>query len=321
MSQKEIHFSPEDEKLFSKIGKICNFADGDIIFNQGDMGRSMFYIKEGIVCLIFDGWRSEKELEAGNIFGELAFIMGSHCRTGTAMAVGDTCLIELSQETVEELIEVNPRWLISVFRRTCAYLLESEQNLVIDLKENNQKLKLTVDYLVRTKNELNQKEILANTDGLTRLYNRRLWDQQLDKCIELAKNESSPLCLVMFDLDGFKPINDKLGHAVGDDALRSVAKILMECVSQTDIPCRLGGDEFGVIMPGVKADESQLVCEQLLHKIAAIPTQDLDGNLRLTASIGGTSMQPEDTPESIMQRIDKNVYMAKNTGKNRVIWG
>ena len=124
----------------------------------------------------------------------------------------------------------------------------------------------------------------------------------------------------MIDLDHFKDINDTHGHEVGNQVLRLAASLIRSAVRRIDIPCRYGGEEFALILPGTQLALAVNVAERLREEIASSPL-DLDGEeLRFTASMGATlsTAGQGDTVESFVERADKLLYEAKRGGRNRV---
>src|SRR5207247_2295823 len=124
------------------------------------------------------------------------------------------------------LIATHPSAIFTLLRRTCAFLVDAERNLIANLRRRNVELEETVKKLEFTRSRLTQEEETARTDGLTGLYNRRGFDAELPNFIERARAIGSGLALIAMDLDHFKPVNDTLGHAAGDFVLRGVGKIL-----------------------------------------------------------------------------------------------
>lgn len=177
-----------------------------------------------------------------------------------------------------------------------------------ELKQSNAELRLSQDRL----------SYLANHDSLTGLPNRILLYERLSQCIETAKNNHQSIALLFLDLDGFKQINDTLGHGVGDLLLQAVAKRLTGCLRTSDVVARLGGDEFVVLLPAVEDSQGVIrVAEKILHILSqafAISGQ----TLFITSSIGICLFphQGEDL-ETLIQKADSAMYQAKKAGKNQ----
>ena len=160
---------------------------------------------------------------------------------------------------------------------------------------------------------------LAEHDALTDLPNRLLLNDRLARAIALARRYGRRLAVLFLDCDRFKHINDTLGHATGDQVLRSVARRLTTCVRESDTVSRHGGDEFLVLLSEVdQPEDAGLIAEKIVSSIGE-PHQVAGHELALTASVG-IALYPEDgqDAQSLIMRADTAMYHAKNTGRNRV---
>lgn len=161
-------------------------------------------------------------------------------------------------------------------------------------------------------------ENLAHRDALTDLHNRAFFEHRLPADIERAKHEEIGLALFYIDLDGFKPVNDHFGHEAGDLVLREVAARLRRGLRQNDIVCRIGGDEFAVILPGVSSsDDARMIAEQMIDRISQ--PYDIKGKTpSLGASIGIALLNKDAySPQDMVRKADAAMYCAKNSGKGR----
>jgi len=156
----------------------------------------------------------------------------------------------------------------------------------------------------------------ALTDPLTGCYNRRSFEMQLDRDLQMARRLHHPLSLVMLDLDRFKHLNDSAGHDAGDAALRKLADSFRQELRSVDSPARFGGDEFALILPQAYSEGAQVVAERLRARIEQI---EIPGFGNLSASIGIASF-PEhaSTRAQLITAADAALYSAKRTGRNRV---
>lgn len=157
---------------------------------------------------------------------------------------------------------------------------------------------------------------LSNTDYLTGIYNRARFDEEFQKWIEHAKRYRIPLSVVIFDFDNFKVINDTYGHLTGDRVIKETVALVKKSIRETDFFARWGGEEFVLLLPHTALDEATELANRLRWIIAAHPFKDVG---RVTCSFGVTQYHPDEDMESILQRVDKNLYRAKNEGKNKVI--
>ncbi len=177
-------------------------------------------------------------------------------------------------------------------------------------------------YTDRLRSNVTRSMEQAITDPLTGLYNRRHMDNQMEIQIANADARGRPMCVLTLDVDFFKPINDTHGHDVGDKVLQELARRLTEQVRSIDLCCRIGGEEFLVILPGTELQVGFTVAERLRRTIASKPFDvgAKSGPLAITVSIGVAEFQTAgDTTESILKRADEALYKAKRSGRNRVI--
>jgi diguanylate cyclase (GGDEF)-like protein len=184
---------------------------------------------------------------------------------------------------------------------------------LIELYANEKALSSTVREL----------ELLATTDELTGLHNRRSLLQRLKFETARAKRFRTPLSAVMIDLDCFKKINDDYGHAAGDQVLANVGRLLRESVRVIDIPGRYGGEELCVILPNTPIEGACKFAETLRAKIESQLHYSGVRVVPVTASLGVGSfdhMEIADA-ESLLRQADGALYRAKNSGRNRVECG
>lgn len=157
----------------------------------------------------------------------------------------------------------------------------------------------------------------ARHDYLTGLPNRLLLNDRISQAIAGAPRHRKKVAVMFIDLDGFKHVNDSLGHAIGDKLLQSVAKRLVACVRAADTVCRLGGDEFVILLPQVEqSDDAAILARRVLRAVS--DPHDIDGNrMRLSASIG-VSLYPDDgrDGETLLRHADLAMYQSKETGRN-----
>lgn len=159
---------------------------------------------------------------------------------------------------------------------------------------------------------------LSYTDGLTGLANRRHFMEALDAESARQHRIGRPLCLVIMDVDHFKRVNDEHGHDVGDEVLRGIAEVLMGCVrSPTDLACRLGGEEFALLLPDTDLAQAQAVCQRLRETLAARLFGPASQPFRVTVSMGVADCGGG-RPEPCLQVADRLLYRAKAAGRDRI---
>ena len=160
----------------------------------------------------------------------------------------------------------------------------------------------------------------AQTDGLTRLANRRTLDERLDEEVDRARRLGTSVAFVIADVDNFKSINDRYGHQVGDDVLRAVARALAEAVRELDLAGRFGGEEFAAVLPGTNLAGARRVAERIRSAVEALEVTSREGEaLRVTTSVGAACFPTHDTIESLVAAADAALYDAKRGGKNQVV--
>jgi len=157
--------------------------------------------------------------------------------------------------------------------------------------------------------------LLATTDTLTGIANRREFNMQLLKEIERAKRYGTPLSLVMYDIDYFKRVNDTFGHDAGDSVLKALTTIVKSNVRSVDIVARWGGEEFMILMPQSDVEAAGDAAEKLRQKVVQYPFEQV-GNL--TVSFGVTAFASQDDVDTFVKRVDNALYQAKEKGRNRV---
>jgi diguanylate cyclase (GGDEF)-like protein len=157
---------------------------------------------------------------------------------------------------------------------------------------------------------------LADLDALTGLHNRRYFHETLARECARAHRYERKLSLIVFDLDDFKEVNDRIGHLAGDAALAEAAERVKDVVRTADIACRVGGDEFAVILPESSLEDADQLYRRILNAVSARPLGQA-GKLYLSAGVA--ELRPEDDPVSFFQRADDALYRAKEAGKGRVI--
>jgi diguanylate cyclase (GGDEF)-like protein len=157
---------------------------------------------------------------------------------------------------------------------------------------------------------------LADLDALTGLHNRRFFHDTLARETARAHRYERQLALIVFDLDDFKDVNDRIGHLAGDAVLAEAAERVRDVVRTADIACRVGGDEFAVILPESKLADADQLYRRILHAVSARPLGQA-GKLYLSAGVA--ELRPEDDPVSFFKRADDALYRAKEAGKGRVV--
>jgi len=177
-------------------------------------------------------------------------------------------------------------------------------------------------YTERLRDNVQQSIEMAITDGLTGLYNRRYMESHLGSLVEQAAARGKPLTALMIDIDYFKSVNDTHGHDAGDDVLREFATRIKKSIRGIDLACRLGGEEFVIVMPDTDMAVATIVAERLRRRIASEPFAIAHGakTIEVTISIGIATLDTaDDNAATILKRADQALYRAKRDGRNRVV--
>jgi diguanylate cyclase (GGDEF)-like protein len=156
---------------------------------------------------------------------------------------------------------------------------------------------------------------LADVDAHTGLHNRRYFHETLGREVARSQRYERPLALIVFDLDDFKEINDRLGHLAGDAVLGQVGERIRSVVRSADVACRVGGDEFGIILPESTLEDAEQLCERLKGQMTLQPIPQA-GRLQISAGVAG--LRAQDDAVTLFERADDALYRAKEAGKGRV---
>ena len=164
-----------------------------------------------------------------------------------------------------------------------------------------------------------QAEMLARTDFLTGMNNRRSFYDLCETPFKLARRYGQDLAAILFDIDQFKNINDAYGHAVGDEVLKNLSRIVAETCRESDVAGRVGGEEFAVLLPHTDAQNAYELAERLREQMEQSIVHVEQGDVKFTASFGVTQMSPEcDSLEALVATADGAMYKAKQGGRNGV---
>jgi diguanylate cyclase (GGDEF)-like protein len=161
---------------------------------------------------------------------------------------------------------------------------------------------------------------LSQHDELTGLYNRRYVMQRLESELLRARRVPSAVTVAMVDLDGFKRVNDEIGHEAGDAVLQAVAEALLAATRKTDVVARYGGDEFVIVLPSTDPEGARTVSQRMLEG-SREAAHRVCPSIPVSASIGTTAFEADDTPAEIIRRVDVQLYAAKRAGGDRITIG
>lgn len=167
---------------------------------------------------------------------------------------------------------------------------------------------------------------VSSRDSLTGLYNRWFVIEKIDSEINRSLRHGSPMSLLMLDIDHFKRVNDTWGHGAGDQVLQAIGKLLRDSCRVYDVPGRYGGEEFCIVLPETKPNNTTVVAERIRARLESTALSCGDASITVTASIGIAGMDTPEagellSPAALIERADRALYSAKNRGRNRVeLW-
>lgn len=182
---------------------------------------------------------------------------------------------------------------------------------------NNERAVVWVACNITRRHQLEERlKFLSETDELTGAFNRRKLLETLGQSLVSVRDQLTSSSLMLMDVDHFKSINDRFGHIVGDQVLRGVASHAIANIREEDLFARFGGEEFALLLPNTRADEANLIAQQLCRSIAQMSFSE-HSTINVTVSIGVTHLcAKDDSIETILRRADEALYSAKRSGRN-----
>ena len=305
--------------LFAQVARTRRMDAGQSLFRRGDLGTSMYVIASGAIDLDFGEDLVGKRLGAREFFGELGLLIGDHARSAEATIAETGVLLELGRDEFDALAMRDPQLLSHFLRRAIMRVVFNEQALIGRLRRRNQELQTTLDTLRATAHRLNQTEVLTRTDELTGLSNRRGFGAHIEQ--RRRNGALDGLSLVLIDCDRFKHVNDAHGHLAGDRVLQRVANLLRAVAGPDDIACRLGGDEFCLLVQGHQRDEIERLADYILGSARTLSHMHHNPPQMTTLSLGACTIGAVgETWEHWYTQADTALYRAKRLGGDRVEW-
>lgn len=200
---------------------------------------------------------------------------------------------------------------------TIRLLLDQVANMIDHNKRLEDQLVKTRKQVAEQEGRLEMAETEARVDTLTALPNRRAFEEELSKLQSMFERHGHPFCLVIFDVDKFKSLNDKYGHAAGDAVLKMFSRVFRSCTRGTDHVSRYGGEEFVVLLPNSDLNLAFKVSERYRKNIAAARLNFEEHRLHVTASAGVAQIAPGESGQELFVRADAALYEAKQSGRNQ----
>ncbi len=224
-------------------------------------------------------------------------------------------LVHMSSK-IDDTTDLNAlRGVIGKLVQTAKDIERTNQTFEAHLRESKLEITELQKHLEAVRSEI-------FTDPLTSLSNRKHFDQAITQAIVDSTAATTPLSLLMIDIDHFKKFNDTYGHLTGDQVLRLVAQSLKQNVKGRDLAARYGGEEFCVILPETSLQQATTVADHIRRAVAGrelVKRSTGESLGRVTISSGVAAMHPDDSPQSLIERADNCLYAAKRNGRNRVI--
>ena len=190
---------------------------------------------------------------------------------------------------------------------------------ILLLPINDLILQPRVETLLNTRQLVKEVQGLADFDELTGVLTRRRFLRLSQRKLLRSRRFERPLATMILDIDVFKKVNDTYGHAVGDQVLRKVAQRSQKSIREIDLFGRIGGEEFALVLSELDREEAKTVAERLRMAIARHPFHTETGNPSITISLGVANLNQDESLEAILKRADVALYLAKRSGRNRVI--
>jgi len=256
---------------------------------------------------------------------ELLSIIKSRCRTPVIMVTGEN----VSEFAAEAIRRGATDYVVKVDNYFFTIPLVVEKNLTVaKLTRENESLRTDLEHAlsdVRQTNDqladsLRKVEEMASTDALTGLYNRRHFNLVIDQLFAESRRYNTDLSIAMIDLDGYKQLNDSLGHQVGDQVLVVVGKILKSNMRRADIAARYGGDEFVLLLPHCDPLEASRLVNRIRDDYRSQSTSLIKRDKGMSMSVGiasAISNQPA-TADEFLQIADESLYASKQSGRDRI---
>lgn len=220
-------------------------------------------------------------------------------------------------EQAKSLAEIAPV-LKDVVGATRTMALDS-QTARDELRDMRVKAETTEAELVKLHQELDRVSTQARHDPLTGALNRKGLEEALEREISTVRRKETPLCTALLDIDNFKRINDTMGHATGDEALRHLATVARECMRPQDTLARFGGEEFVILLPDTPLDKGIEAMTRLQRELTKRFFLTGSEKILITFSAGVAQLAPEEAGMEAIRRADQAMYLAKRAGKNRVL--
>lgn len=304
ISTAEIFKEVDFEQLESELGEIrkLDLDTGETLLSPSTMNQEIFVLLAGelIICLQENIDHAIARIKPGDCVGEISLI-DDRPPSAYVKTASRSSLLAIHRTLLTKMFERQPVLAVNLLK------------LLADrFRQNTDVLVDSIELQQEYKNK-------SERDALTGLHNRRWMNEVFPRQLELSERIGQKVTMIMIDVDRFKNINDNYGHLVGDKALIHLTAIIRENLRETDLPVRFGGEEILILMPGIIASRASAVAERIRTLVEATPLLLDDGkSLNMTISIGLAEWNEGEEIESLIGRVDKALYQAKDNGRNQV---
>lgn len=321
------------EEVLKKSHLLKIAPDYKLISEGSEKIEAFYFLLSGSVGVQFEGKYLYSINNTGDAVGEMAVITQSP-RSADVITEMETQVIEILWQDILDFQDRDPIRTSAIFRMMTIFLAEKlnfttqrvhlYENFVVEVMEREQKKDQQTEELTLKFDELEKSnEILKNLatrDPMTNLYNHGEFLIHLKRQITLYRRQQDPFTLMFGDLDNFKQVNDTYGHVVGDDVIRRTADILVDSLrEEVDTIYRYGGEEFAVIMRNTPEPIGYMVIDRIRVKMEGKSVKANGNEICTTMSIGVGTYNPEWGVEDFIAKVDQAMYVAKRSGKNKVV--
>lgn len=298
-------FSEKELELLLSLAKNIDLLPNDILVHEGDSGKSFYILLTGELEVLKKDNRQKNNriayLKNANCIGEMALI-DNKLRSATIKAITNSALLEFQNDEVKKHNQLYTKLVVRIARDLAQKLRETNMHTTREMGRNT--------FL----------ESVVNIDGLTETYTRRFMFDFLSQLTKLAKRDNGFFSVLLIDIDYFKKINDQYGHTIGDKVLKEFANTCKKSLRENNCLCRYGGEEFLAVLPECDLDNAKMVGDRLQQVIKNISIPYKKEVIHVTASIGVASYnKKDDSINSLINRADQALYIAKRNGRNLVI--
>jgi GGDEF domain-containing protein len=316
-------FGPDIDLLsgLSQFGSLRVCEPSEVIFTLGDSGSEMYLIEKGSVDLFFEPGKRPKRLGQGELFGELAFIIGDHQRSATAIVVeNQTELRVFGQQALRLLVAHMPQECFRLFRHACAYLVESEKELLDELNQTTRELEYSLDHIIRIRQELTCYRGAGLLDRQTGLLTRHCITMYLEKTYDAHSDDARPVVLALIRIHEQETIRKKLGPKFEAMILPWLVGLLTDIIGPNDLIFREDQHIVGLLLPDSNREQAQTILKALLDAIDTNEFPLADEKIVARVSIGASTYQQDCRPEAFEQGVRRGLDQAVVEESNSIHW-